>query len=277
VAGDLPSISVVIPAYNEQELLPALLRSLAVQEVQPHEVIVVDDGSTDATGEVAAREGARVISSSHRGPAAAKNAGAAVADGELLVFLDADMVCPPRFLGELVSPILERRAIGTFTRRIYIANTENRWARAYAALRWSPPDRLLPADFPERWTQFRALTRADFERVGGFEDLGYGEDMSLSERLGELALAADGAILYHHHPSSLREIFENGRWVGRGAAIRTRPHPWRDHSPPRVLAVGGKQVLGGRTPWVIPARVVYHTAVYVGLAQSSRHPERHWK
>ena len=195
----------------------------------------------------------------------------------MLVFLDADMTCAPSFLGELVCPLAEGAALGTFTRRIYIANTENRWARAYAALRWSPPDRLLAADFPERWTQFRALPRADFERVGGFAELGYGEDMSLSERLGELALAADGAILYHHHPSSLREIFENGRWVGRGAAIRTRRHPWRDHSPPRVLAQGVAQALRGRTPWVIPGRAVYHTGVYIGLAQSSRHPDRHWK
>jgi glycosyltransferase involved in cell wall biosynthesis len=240
-------------------------------------VIVADDGSTDSTAEVARDSGATVLELPHRGPAAAKNAAAQAARGEVLVFIDADMECPADFLRKLVRPIAEGQAVGTFTRELYVANTENRWARAYAALRWSPMDRMLPDDFPDRWTQFRALPRDEFSRVGGFADVGYGEDMSLSERIGELAVAADDAVLYHYHPSSPSEIYENGRWVGRGAAIRTLRHPWWAHALPRVLAIGIWQVIRGRTPLVIPARIVYHVGVWIGLAQSWRRPGRHWK
>lgn len=277
LAHPTPSISVVIPAYNEAAHIGRLLDSLRRQDPPPDEVIVADDGSRDRTAAIAERAGANVLRLAHRGPAAAKNAGAAAACGELLVFLDGDMACAPGFLQRLVAPIVEGRAIGTFTREIYIANPENRWARAYAALRWSPADRLLPADFPDRWSQFRALPRETFMRCGGFADVGYGEDLSLAERLGELAVAADGAVCEHHHPSSLAEIFDNGRWVGRGVAIRTLPHPWRDHALPRVLLLGISQAARGRTPWVIPARAAYHAGVWLGLAQSTRRPERHWK
>jgi len=272
----VPPVSVIVPAYDEARHIERALASLAVQDLPPLEVIVADDGSRDDTADRAERAGARVLRLAHAGPARAKNAGAAVARGEVLVFVDADMTCAPGFLRALVAPI-RAGATGSFTSEIHLANPEKRWARAYATLRWSPPDRLLPHDFPDRWTQFRAIRRDAFEGAGGFADVGYGEDLTLAERLGTLAVAAPGAVCHHHHPETLREVFDNGRWVGRGAAVRTLAHPWRDHALPRVLGLGVRQALGGRTPWVIPARAVYHTGVWTGLAQTARDPGRHWK
>ena len=270
-------VTVVIAAYNEGDHLGALLLSLRRQSLPPVEVIVADDGSTDVTAEVAERLGAAVLRLSHRGPATARNAAAERARGEVLVFLDGDMECAPSFLERLVAPIAAGEAVGTFSREIFIANPRNRWARAYAALRGSPPDRLLPKGFPERWANFRAIRRDRFLAVGGYDDVGYGEDMTLAPKAGELALAAPGAVCFHQHPSSLGEIFENGRWVGRGAAIRTLQRPWWVHSLPRVLALAAKQIARGRTAWVLPARVVYHAGVWVGLASSTLMPRRHWK
>jgi glycosyltransferase involved in cell wall biosynthesis len=273
----VPSVSVVVPAYQEAAHIARLLRSLRRQHVAPLEVVVADDGSRDATASIAERHGARVLRLPHRGPAAAKNAGAEAARGDVLVFLDGDMSAAPMFLERMVAPIAAGTAPGTFTREIYLANPENPWARAYATLRWSPRDRLLPPDFPDRWTQFRALPRADFLRAGGFDDVGYGEDLTLAPKLGALAHAADGAVCFHWHPSSPAEVFSNGRWVGRGEAIRTLPHPWRDHALPRVLAIGVRQVAAGRTGWVLPARAVYHSGVWLGLAETIIRPGRHWK
>ena len=267
----------VVAAYNENKHLGSLLASLRDQSLPPVEVIVADDGSTDGTAEVAQRLGADVLRLPHRGPAAARNAAAERARGEVLVFLDGDMECAPNFIERLVAPIAAGDAVGTFSREIFIANTQNRWARAYAALRWSPPDRLLPEDFPDRWANFRAIRRNRFLGVGGYDDVGYGEDMTLAPKVGELALAAPGAVCFHHNPSSVGEIFENGRWVGRGAAIRTLRRPWWVHSLPRVLALAAKQIVAGRTGWVLPARVVYHFGVWVGLASSSLRPWRHCK
>jgi 4,4'-diaponeurosporenoate glycosyltransferase len=90
-----PSASVIIPARNEEHNLPALLRSLASQPLKPHEIIVVDDGSTDHTAELARQLGAMVLPSrplpdGWRGKTWACHQGAQAATGELLLFVDAD-------------------------------------------------------------------------------------------------------------------------------------------------------------------------------------------
>jgi len=278
MSGDsAPSVSVVIAAYNEQRHIRTLLDSLHEQTHPPLEVIVADDGSTDRTAELAEAAGARVLRLRHRGPALARNAGAEAATGEILVFMDGDMRASGVFVEKLIAPIAAGDAVGSFTREIYLDNRERPWARAYAALRWSPEDRLLPADFPDRWEAFRAIRREPFLEVGGYDDVGYGEDLTLAGKVGELALVAPGAVCFHNHPDSPGEVFENGRWVGRGQSIRTLRHPWWDHSLPRILVIGAKQVIGGKTPWVIPGRIVYHAGVWLGLAESSLRPERHWK
>ncbi len=276
-SGSVTYVSVVVAAFNEEEHIARLLRSLNDQTLRPQEVLVANDGSDDRTAEIADRLGAVVLQLPHRGPAVARNIAARAARGDVLVFLDGDMACAPEFLERLVAPVAAGHAVGTFTREIYLANPENHWARAYAALRWSPPDRLLPTDFPDRWDNFRAVRRDRFLAVGGYDDVGYGEDMTLAPKLGEKAHAAPGAICFHFHPSSIREVFENGRWVGRGAAVRTLRHPWRTHSLPRAVHIALRQIREGRTPWVLPARIVYHLGVWLGLAQSTFAPERHWK
>jgi glycosyltransferase involved in cell wall biosynthesis len=273
----LPSVSVCVAAYDEQRHIGRLLASLAGQSHAPLEVIVADDGSRDRTPEIAAANGASVLRLEHRGPAVARNAAARLARGDILVFLDGDMACTRRFIERLIQPIADGRAIGTFTRDIRIANVRSGWARGYAALSWSPPGRLLPQNFPDRWDIFHAIRRDRFLAVGGYDDVGYGEDRTVAAKLGEQAVLAEGAVCFHYHPDTLREVFENGRWVGRGAAIRTLHRPWWTHSPPRILALGLAQIAVGRTPWVLPTRLVYHAGVWVGLADSSRAPKRHWK
>ncbi len=267
---------VLVAARDEADVIAATVRRLR-DHFPGAEIVVADDGSRDRTAEIAARMGARVLRLPHRGPAAARNAAARAASGEVLIFLDGDMACEPEFVERLITPIVAGEAVGTFTREILLANPENRWARAYAALRWSPPDRLLPADFPSRWANFRAIRRDRFIAVGGYDDVGYGEDMTLAPKLGVDALVAEGAVCSHHNPGSAREVFENGRWVGRGAAIRTLPHPWRVHALPRVLRIALRQIREGRTPWVLPARIIYHLGVWLGLADSTLSPARHWK
>jgi GT2 family glycosyltransferase len=85
-------VSVVIPAFDAARYLEQSLSDLQRSSVRPLECIVVDDGSTDDTAEVAARHGARVLSTGGRyGPAAARNLGAREAIGEILFFIDADV------------------------------------------------------------------------------------------------------------------------------------------------------------------------------------------
>lgn len=101
-------LSIIIPARNEEQNLPTLLRSLAAQPLKPREIIVVDDGSTDRTAELARELGATVIASQPlpegwRGKTWACHQGAQAATGELLLFLDADTWFEPDGLVRVVA------------------------------------------------------------------------------------------------------------------------------------------------------------------------------
>lgn len=93
--------SLIIPAYNEERWLPdtllALQQAMAAQSLQG-ELIVVDNNSTDATAALAQQRGARVVFEAHNQISRARNAGARVAQGRYLVFVDADTRIPPELL-----------------------------------------------------------------------------------------------------------------------------------------------------------------------------------
>lgn len=81
-------------AFDEEAFIAEALESVLAQTFRPVEVIVVDDGSSDRTAEIAERHGARVVRRPHEGPAAARNAGLAIARGEYWTIFDADDVMP---------------------------------------------------------------------------------------------------------------------------------------------------------------------------------------
>jgi hypothetical protein len=86
----LPTVSVLVPVHNGEAFLAEALESALAQSLAPLELIVVDDGSSDSSAEIAELYGARVIRQANAGTAAAVNAARAAARGELLALLDAD-------------------------------------------------------------------------------------------------------------------------------------------------------------------------------------------
>src|SRR5512140_3662018 len=107
-------ISFIIPAHNEDQLLGRTLHALdeaARPLEQPFEVLVVDDASTDRTASIAQAHGARVIPVMHRQIAATRNAGAWEANGEMLIFVDADTIVTEAAVRAAVEA-LRRGAVG---------------------------------------------------------------------------------------------------------------------------------------------------------------------
>ena len=102
-------ISVVIPTFNEEQAIGKVVRAVPADRV--HEVIVVDNGSTDGTAKEAILAGARVIQEPRPGYGSACLAGAkAAADADVLIFLDGDRSDDPRQLESVAAPVLDNRA-----------------------------------------------------------------------------------------------------------------------------------------------------------------------
>ena len=99
-----PTFSFIIPAWNEAKVIAATVTSIATAADHcqlHHEIIVVDDSSTDGTGEIAVAAGATVVTVAHRQIAATRNSGAAAASGNVLVFVDGDTTVTPRLLAAM--------------------------------------------------------------------------------------------------------------------------------------------------------------------------------
>jgi len=169
-----PRISLIIPAYNEQELLPRLLDSVDAARAAyggALEVIVADNASTDATAELARRRGCRVVTVAKRAIAAARNGGAAAARGEIVAFTDADGRIHPRTFLAIDAQLTSGRIIGGATGGLFE--------------RWSPGLAVTFGLFaPIAWatgldTGVVFCFRDDFERVGGYdESLLFAEDVA---------------------------------------------------------------------------------------------------
>jgi glycosyltransferase involved in cell wall biosynthesis len=99
LASAKPLVSVIVPVHNGERFLAPALRSILNQDYRPLELIVIDDGSTDQTAQIAASfSKARYFHQSNQGVATGRNAGLAAAQGELIAFLDADDLWEPNKL-----------------------------------------------------------------------------------------------------------------------------------------------------------------------------------
>ncbi|QQG41126.1 MAG: glycosyltransferase family 2 protein [Candidatus Woesebacteria bacterium] len=212
--------SIIIPTYNEKKSLGECIESLRKQSVSDFETVVIDDGSTDGTLEILRKfkktiPNFRFAKQNHKGAGAARNFGAKFAKGQILVFVDADMMFDVNFLKKLVAPIESGISKGTFSKEEYVANWDNVWARYWNINEGWEPKRRHPKNYPDHQPVFRAILRTEFERVGGFTPGGYDDDWSLYKKLGYEAVNAPGAIFFHKNPDNLIEIYNHAKWVGK--------------------------------------------------------------
>lgn len=214
-------VSVIIPIHNKEKYLKNCLESLIRQNFQRLEIIIVDDGSNKNTKYkiqnikyqlVDKNKNLKFINQKHQGVAKARNLGAKTATGDILVFVDADMVFDKNFIKYLIKPIESGETKGTFSKEEYVANWDKVWARCWNYNLCLPPRKRLPENYPDEAPVFRAILKSEFLKVGGFEPKGYADDWTLSKKLGYLATVARGAVYFHYNPETLVEVFNQARW-----------------------------------------------------------------
>jgi glycosyltransferase involved in cell wall biosynthesis len=115
-----PLVSVVVPVYQAERYLAEALDSALAQGYEPLEIIVVDDGSTDASAAIARARPVRYVRLEHQGLARARNAGIKAARGEIVAFLDADDVWLPGGLEARVSHLLGDPGLGYVLSRMEV-------------------------------------------------------------------------------------------------------------------------------------------------------------
>jgi glycosyltransferase involved in cell wall biosynthesis len=176
-------ISFVIPAYNEEVELSstiAAIRAAASGAPQAYEIIVIDDASTDATAKIAERAGARVISINRRQIAAARNAGARAAQGEYLLFVDADTRINRIHIVESVAALKAGYAGGSA--RVATDGLIPLWSRIFLRTFCS-----LYFGLNLGAGAFLFTTRRSFDAIGGFDEQYFiGEEVYFSLALKKL-------------------------------------------------------------------------------------------
>lgn len=193
-------ISVVIPAHNAARTLPQALSALNAAQPPALEVIVVDDGSTDRTAQIAQEMGARVIRLDNNiGAAAAKNRGAENARGAVLFFTDTDIVLPPGAMELIQNALRDPQTggiVGLLDENIPHAN----WA----------------SQFKNLWMNFTYGRFAGMERIGLFYT-------SAAVMRRELFLKLRGFDENYHGASTAEDTEFGQRAWGQGARIRLEP------------------------------------------------------
>lgn len=193
-----PTISVIVPVYNGERHLAEAVVSIRAQKYQPLEVIVVDDGSTDGTADLARNlgPGIRCLHQPNAGPAAARNQGLGASTGDWITFLDADDLWPPGRLDRQQAFLDTHPDIDVVQGLCQPFRTSGPETGGDLGVCWSPkPDSAL----------FR---RGVFDRVGGFDpNLRVGEDLDWFYRARErgvrIAVQREVAVLYRLRGDSL--------------------------------------------------------------------------
>lgn len=181
-----PAIAVVIPAYNSARYIGEALESVAWQTLQPAEVVVVDDGSTDCTGQVSESfPGVRVVRQENGGPSAARNSGVAATMAPIIAFLDADDIWLPDKLELQAAALLADDSVGYVLGQLRTFLSEG--CEMPASYRAERLGTVYPSPLPSSWL----LRREVFERVGPFTpDLRLAEDVEWLGRASTLGIAS---------------------------------------------------------------------------------------
>jgi glycosyltransferase involved in cell wall biosynthesis len=280
-------LSIVIPAKDRAPELEATLTALRQVAPAGCEIVVVDDGSRDATAEVARRHGCRVVRHEvNRGAAAARNAGAREATAPLLLFIDSDVLVPAGLVEEVLRAFDDP---GTQALSGLLApdSLHGNFASQYDALYMHYQYWTHPPDFHVFYTSCAAIRRDLFLAHGGFDENYKGagiEDMEFGQRLRRAGVPLrlhKSLQVAHAHPFGLAELlFKNRRTAAGTLKIMLRNRGRKEKSArmvaPRWGFLAGIPLTGLAallfvvSPWWPPAALAALALVAVVVVLNRR-------
>ena len=194
-------LTIIIPAFNEEAYLPSTLDSIqtAAAHLRSHsdaeiDTVVVDNNSEDGTAAVAQSRGATVVHEPVQGIARARNTGAYHADGDVLVFVDADVGLPPTLLAEVHTTMSDPTCVGGAVDVEY--RPKRRFIRFYLQA-WRVLSHLT--GMAQGATQF--CRKSVFDAIGGYnEQVWIGEDVDFFWALKKLTKRTDRTVRFIKEP-----------------------------------------------------------------------------
>ena len=201
-------VSILIPAYNEEEHIASCVNSLLHQNYKHVEVFVTDDGSKDKTLEIVRRIARKnmnvhVLTQLHQGPEEAWRKMSKYSKGEIIMMFGADMTAGETVVEDLARPLIEKKAQGTSPRVEFIKNAEwSIWARARGRVRVTHPHAILVTT-REIWNKYWTPDKR----------AGYTSDQTIYFNSGIKPLMVD-TYLYHNNPATFKECWQQFVWIG---------------------------------------------------------------
>ena len=280
VRATWPRVSVVVCAYNAADTLEDCLTSLERLTYPDHEIILVNDGSRDRTGEIGrSHPRVRVIDIPNGGLSAARNVGLAEASGEIVAYTDADVRVDRDWLTYLVQPFLTSDVAGSGGPNV-VPPDDPPMAQSIARAPGGPTHVLLDDRIAEHVPGCNmAFRREALLAIGGFNAvyLRAGDDVDVCWRLqarGWKIGFASAALVWHHHRSSVKAYWRQQVGYGEGETWLMAHHPekfldgrmlWRGriYSPlPFVRSLWGTRINAG----------VWGTAAFPSVYRKDVHP-----
>ena len=219
-------ISVIVPAYNEEAYLPATLESItpaaerlrAIPDVCV-EILVVDNNSVGATAAVVLRLGAKVFREPEQGISRARNTGASHAEGDVLVFVDADVIIPPALLEVIHSVMSDPGCVGGGVDVEY--RPRQTLIRSYLQ-GWRLLSRAM--GMVQGATQF--CSKAALEEIGGYDETAWiGEDVDFYWAMRKLAKRTRSSVSLIRNPRVLASSHRFDHWPVWKTLVWTNPLP----------------------------------------------------
>jgi len=278
----VPSISVVVCAYNAASTMDACLASFAQVEYPDFEVIVVDDGSTDETGAIADRHAAKtpyihVIHQPNLGLSAARNVGMNASRGEIVAYTDSDCDVDPHWLHYMAWAFMDKRFVAVGGPNL-APPEDNRTAACVAVSPGAPTHVLLTDEIAEHVPGCNMAYRKEYlAGIGGF-DATYraaGDDVDVCWRLqneGQLIGFSAAMTVWHHRRNTISAYLKQQKGYGRAEALLLPKHKDRFNMLGNSRWAG--RIYGDISGALLAARpIVYHGAFGLGLFQTLYEPK----